>query len=516
MNKSHYIENYVVVGGGTAGWISACLLASKLKDDPRKSVTLIEAPDIPIIGVGEGTVPSIRNTLKKIGISETELFRECDATFKQSIKFVNWNDKYRHRGKNFYHHLFDYPMPFGDDLSSYWKQQRNDELTSASFAQFVSIQYDVAESGLAPKDMTNAQYEGVCDYAYHIDAHKFAQLLKTHAIRNLNVQYIQDKVIDLKLDSSGHIQSLLLEQQGEKSYDFYVDCSGFSSFILGQKLQVPFKSQSDIILTDTALTIQVPAVDEAIPPYTISTAHQAGWIWDIALTQRRGVGLVYSSQFMDENAALEKLSRYTQMDLTDSSVRKIDMQIGYREKFWHKNCVAIGLSQGFVEPLEATAILLSDFSANLLCNKLPDSYQQLSLLASRYNQRVEYAWRGVVDFVKLHYCISDRNDSEFWRANRNPNSIPVSLQDKLALWQHCAISKDDFFSKFEVFDIENYLYVLNGMNFTGGSQFMSGQARHNYAEQVQRVKDTAAVYKQKLLSHRELINKIYQYGLPKV
>ncbi|TMO59806.1 tryptophan 7-halogenase [Pseudoalteromonas aurantia] len=505
------INRYVVVGGGTAGWISASLLAKKLKGDPTKTVTIIESPNIPIIGVGEGTVPSIRETLRKIGISERDLFVHCDATFKQSIKFTNWLDNSIHGKYNSYHHLFDYPFPFGDNLCPYW---HNDQ--SSDFAEMVSIQQHTAESMRAPKDMVHREFEGVSDYAYHFDAHKFAVLLKRNAIDNLGIEYIQDNVTDVRLGTENLIEAIVLEQCGDKNFDFYVDCSGFSSILLGGSLEIPFIDKKDVIFSNRALTVQVPEEESVIPPYTISTAHKAGWVWDIALSRRRGVGFVFSDHFMAQDQAYQKLERYVGRSLDSLNVRAIKMKIGHRKKAWHKNCVAIGLSQGFVEPLEATAILISDFSANFLCNKLPHNTSELPVLEKRFNNAVIYTWERVIDFVKLHYCISDRQDSDFWIENRNTNSIPDSLLEKLSLWKHSYPTKDDFFSKFEVFDIENYLYILCGMKYGFTKRLLDPQAMDRYGEQVVKVL-MAAKEQQKLLpDQRALLKKLKLHGFPSI
>lgn len=509
--KDIEIKNYVVVGGGTAGWITASLLATKLSNDKTKSVTLIESPDIPIIGVGEGTVPSIRQTLKRIGISESELITKCDATFKQSIKFANWMDKETHGEKNFYHHLFDYPFPFGDNLLPFWHKKKG-----SSFAEMVSIQQHLAELNLAPKNITDAEFTGISDYAYHFDAHKFAQLLKENAVEKLGVNYISDNVEDVTIDSEIGILALKLQKNGMTKYDFYIDCSGFTSLILGQKLAVPFIDKSNVIFSNKALTVQVPNLDKEIPPFTISTAHQAGWIWDIALSTRRGIGLVYCDRYMSEDTAREKLEKYVGSPLEEFNVRKIDMKIGYREQAWHKNCLAIGLSQGFVEPLEATAILLSDFSANLFCNKLPEHASDLEDFAKHFNKRITYTWERVIDFVKLHYCISNRSDSQFWLDNRDMSSIPSSLTEKLSLWMKSYPSKDDFFSKFEVFDLENYLYVLAGMDFSFKDLKMSDHELARYENQTNQVLKTFEEYKNRLPKQRELIKKVLENGFPKI
>lgn len=504
------ISKVVVVGGGTAGWLAVNHLAHSLKGQPVQ-ITLLESPTIPTIGVGEGTVPAIRQSLKKMGISEADFIRECDVTFKQSIKFINWLDRAQH-GENAYHHLFDVPVPFGLDLTADWLQQ-----PQQPFAAHVAKQYAVVQANKAPKLISTPEYQGLTSYAYHLDAKKFAAFMQRHAIEKAGVCYRQADVLDVELDAAGYIVALNTAQHGRVEADFVVDCTGFSSLILGQKLGVPFIDRSDWLLTDTALAVQVPfAQDIEIPSFTLATAHQAGWIWDIHLNSRRGVGLVYSSAHLSEDAATAKLDKYLGGNLAQHSFRKIPMKVGRRQHFWQRNCVAIGLSQGFVEPLEATAILVADFSADLLSKRFPKDRAENELLAARFNQRVVHCWDQILEFIKLHYCASDRSDSQFWRDNRDPATIPPQLRDKLQLWRSFPPCREDFFSKFEIFDFENFLYVLYGMKYPTQTPICAAEYLAIAAKHRQQVAQQALMLTEQLPGHRALLEKIRQYGLQKI
>lgn len=499
--------NIAIVGGGTAGWLAANHLGKSLQSHPNINITVIESPNVPTIGVGEGTVPAIRQSLKSFGISETELLRRCDATFKQSIKFCNWLDKDNHGQDNFYHHLFDKPQAFSIDLTPLWLNQ-----SEQHFADLVSVQHQVCEQQRAPKTITTAEWDAVVGYAYHIDAAKFAQLLSDNAQQAFNVEYLQQHITSCQLDQQGNISALVTQEQQLLKYDFYIDCSGTACLLLGQALQIPFISVADKLLIDSALVVQVPtATDVEIPPYTIATAHQAGWIWDIALTHRRGVGFVYSSQYMDEQCAEDKLRHYLADDNKQLSFRKIPMNVGYRQQSWANNCVALGLAQGFVEPLEATSIMLTDFAAKLLAEKLPVALLNMDLYRERYNQVMHYAWLSVIDFIQLHYYLSDRTDSEFWRANQNKQHLSTELQQRLQLWQHAIPLATDFFSKFEAFDLDNYLYVLYGMKFN--TQMTTKVATANV--DIKPLGLQRQYVLEQLPSHRQLLNKIALYGLQK-
>ena len=506
------ISKIAVVGGGTAGWLAANHLGLAFKDLEELSVTLIESKDIPPIGVGEGTVPNIRKTLEKFGISETDFIRECDVTFKQSIKFANWMDKGTHGEHNFYHHLFDAPNPLGVDMTAYWQQVCPDK----PYADVASFQHDVCEKGLAPKTITTPEYQSDLSYAYHLNAAKFAKLLSKNAQEKFDVQHLLANISSATNHPDGSIKALITDEGKALNFDFYIDCTGFESLLIDKNLAVPFIEKSEQLLVNSALVVQVPTDGKCdIPPYTIATAHQAGWIWDIALPNRRGVGFVYSDNHLTDDEAKEKLNRYLGGNLDDLPWRKIPMKVGHRQKFWHKNCVALGLAQGFLEPLEATSILLTDFAASFLANRFPKQATEMEALEKRFNQVMQYAWERVIDFVKLHYLLSDRSDSQFWLDNQKVQTIPESLQEKLAIWKGAQPLRDDFFSKFEVFDLENYLYVLYGMNFNSPSAPTS----ESDLARVKATENKMSEIKQQLASnlpkHRELIEKIHKYGLQK-
>ncbi len=506
------IKKIAIVGGGTAGWLAANHLGKALVNNPDISITLIESPDIPPIGVGEGTVPMIRKTLASFGISETDFIQQCEVTFKQSIKFVNWRAKEKNQAAHAFHHLFAFPSPFGDDLTAAWCQQGG-----KAYADFVSSQHKVCQQGKAPKFITTPEYQGEQGYAYHLNAAKFAQLLAKNAQEKFSVAYLSANVNQVELTDDGAIAALNTDQAGRQAFDFYIDCSGFASVLMAKALKVPFVDKSHQLLVNTALTVQVPtAADDAIPPYTIATAHQAGWIWDIALTNRRGVGFVYSNNHMSDAEATAKLDHYLGDKAVGLTYRKLPMKVGHGEKFWQKNCISLGLAQGFLEPLEATSILLTDFAAGYLAKRFPHSKSELSLLAQRFNQVMTYAWQRVIDFIKLHYCLSDRRDSKFWLDNQNLETIPESLQQKLTLWQNFVPEKEDFFTKFEVFDLDNYLYVLYGMNYHTKVAPLSEAALAQAKRHAEKIAAVADNLSEQLPEHRALLDKIKRYGLPSI
>lgn len=512
------IKNIAIVGGGTAGWLTACILAKQLNNagDLTTTITLIESADIPPVGVGEGTVPTMRQTLKMIGVNETDFIRECDVTFKQSIKFVDWlhtpTPNYHHS----YHHLFNYPHTPGFDLTPYWLLER----AGNCYASHVSFQQQICDLHLSPKRITDKEYAGTLEYAYHLNAGKFSKFLANHGCTHLGVKHQMFTVQDVILSADGNIEKLRAKDGQIVSADFFVDCSGFSSRLIGQALNVDFVSKGHQLLVDTAVAMQVPYADEnkEIPPFTIATAHEAGWTWDIGLTQRRGVGYVYSSNHTSHDRAEEILRNYVGAESIDLSARRIPMEVGYRKKFWHKNCVAIGLSAGFVEPLEATALLTIEAAAKLLAEKLPTTTLGLGYAEKSFNDISRHAWDKVIDFIKLHYYLSKRRDSDFWLDNITPNSAPDSLLEKLDYWKFNCPTQSDFSSKYEVFQLENYQYVLYGMDFMTNIQQISQRYPHIQLanKEVKRMQQQALQLQKSLSGHREIIDKIKQHGLSKI
>ena len=274
-----------------------------------------------------------------------------------------------------------------------------------------------------------------------------------------------------------------------------------------------------MLFADFALAAQIPYADAetAIPSYTLSTAKEAGWIWDIGLTSRRGTGYVYSSQHTTHERAEEVLRHYLGDTRCEIACRKISMRVGYREKFWVKNCAAIGLAQGFVEPLEATGLLVYDATARMLADLFPARAEEMPWAAQQFNERTRNAWDKVIDFVKLHYFISKRDDTDFWRDNRDPVTASARLIALLESWRYQLPTDYDFSSRMEIFNLENYLYVLYGMNYpTDLSARAERYTDITRAEKlVQEIHRAALENTNELLPHRELIDRIKRYGLQK-
>ena len=512
----HQVQSIVIVGGGTAGWLTAGVIAARHKARMKTgfSVTLVESPNVPIIGVGEGTWPTLRTTLEKIGISETDLFRHCDAAFKQGARFARWTTGADDDG---YYHPLMLPQGFAQvNLAEFWL--RNDN--GRSFSDTVCPQGLLCDDGLAPKTITTPEYRAVANYAYHLDAGKFAPFLQKHCTEKLGVRHVLADVQSVNQTETGDIKSVVTEQAGEIFGDLFVDCTGFASLLLGKTLGVGFKDCSDVLFCDTALAVQVPyaSPEDPMASHTVSTAQSAGWIWDIGLPNRRGVGHVYSSRHTTEEQAQEALARYVGPQIKDLKVRKIGIRSGHRELFWKNNCVAVGLAAGFLEPLEASAIVLIELSAKLIAEQMPVCREVMDIIAARFNETTLYRWGRIIDFLKLHYVLTKRTDSAFWIDNVDPATVPERLQNLLQLWKYQSPWFFDEFDRLEeVFPAASYQYVLYGMGFRTEVEPSDNDEIELIATKMlnENIAATRRLRSQ-LPKNRELIRKIHEYGLQPV
>ena len=511
------VKHVVVVGGGTAGWLTAGILAAKcVKEQGRDlKITLIESPTIGNIGVGEGTWPSLRTTLQIMGVSETEFIRHCDATFKQGACFRKWIDN---SDDDFYYHPLMLPSNLGPLNSVLRKLNMDSGIDGLSYSNMLCAQEAVCERGLAPKSISTPEYQGALNYAYHLDTNKFSAFIKEHCTRKLNIYHVVQDIVSTTAGAEGEVAALLLADGSELTADFYIDCSGFAGLLIDKHFNVPFIDKSDILFCDRAVAVQCPYDDQhvSIASHTISTATGSGWIWDIGLQNRRGIGHVYSSKYTSDDEAERDLRKYVGKQMDQLDVRRIKYTPGHREKFWEKNCVAVGLSAGFVEPLEASSILLVEISAFWIAEKLPNKKSGFAHCEKQFNTTFRYRWDTIVEFLKLHYCISKRTDTDFWRDNTHPDSIPDTLLDKLNLWREQCPSVVDFLNRADVFPFESYCYILYGMKFKTATHPV-GDAHLNMVEKrINNQQRNMAALINSLPGNRSLINKIHEYGLQRI
>ena len=506
-NKSHgSMRRVVIVGGGTAGWLTAGVLAAKLS--ANHTVTLIESPNIPSIGVGEGSWPSLRDTLLDIGISETEFLTLCQGAFKQGSSFVSWR-----KGGHCYYHPFTVPTGYNElDIHTCWKAIA----PKTSYESAFSLQAAMCAEGRAPKQIATPDYAHVLNYGYHFDATKLAHLLKQHCVEKLNVYHVIGHIASVNASLSGDIEKVVTESGQKIVGDLFIDCSGSNGLLIDKHFSVPWIPVKHTMLNDRAVALQVPYSkdDTEIKSTTVATAQTCGWTWDIALQHRRGVGLVYSSQFANEAQANQVLidyvsERYPFLQDEQLSFHTLSFEPGYRAQFWVKNCLSLGMSSGFVEPLEASAIAMVELGLRMLCEAFPQNKTHMEIVSKRYNSRFAYRWQRVIDFLKLHYVLSDREEA-YWLAQRDKASIPDSLAELLELWKYQSPSRLDLIENEEIFPSASYQYVLYGMGFSSSTSPLRLSEDHkrkalHIRETLQQKK---SAYLQGLPSNRALLDDI--------
>jgi hypothetical protein len=507
-------RHIVILGGGSAGWLSAGVIAA---EHPELQVTVIESPEVAPIGVGEGTWPSMRDTLRKIGVAESDFLRECDATFKQGSRFNRWVSG---ADDDYYFHPFVLPQGYGDaDLAARWQAHH----APVPFADLVSFQPHLCVHGKAPKQASTPEYAAVANYGYHLDAGKFGAFLRRHCVERLGVRHIPDHVDGIDAHGNGDIAALRTRAHGAVAGDLFIDCSGMRSLLLGQHFAVPLLAQKQVLFNDSALAVQVPYADADAPiaSQTTSTAQSSGWIWDIGLPTRRGIGHVYSGAHISDAEAERELRAYIRAHGGPEDIpspRKLSFEPGYRSHFWHRNCVAIGLSAGFIEPLEASALALVELSLTMLSEDMPATRAAMDITARRFNAAFTYRWERVIDFLKLHYVLSRRRDSDYWRDNCRPEALPARLAELLTLWRHRSPSRHDFYRIEEVFPAASYQYILYGMGCGMDPQEAQRRARH--AGEADAFFHDAAALTRKMLAalpdNRALLAHIGRHGLPAI
>lgn len=506
------VDNIVIVGGGTAGWLTAGVIAARHQGRRKHgfTVTLVESPNVPIVGVGEGTWPTLRTTLRKIGVSETDFFRECDAAFKQGARFNRWTTGEAVEG---YYHPLMLPQSFGRlNLVPHWLEDGEE-----SFCDTVTPQGRICDKGLAPKTIATPEFEGQANYAYHLDAGKFSEFLRRHCCETLGVRHVLADVTEVECAANGDVASLKTRDGPVIGGDLFIDCTGFKALLIGGAMGVPFRDCDDVLFCDTALAVHVPYEDPSDPvaSHTISTAQSAGWIWDIGLPTRRGVGHVFSSSHVDADHAERELRDYIGPAAKDLSVRRIPIRSGHREIFWKRNVVAVGLAAGFLEPLEASAIVLIELSAKMIAEQLPPNRAVMDVIARRYNDTTTYRWGRIIDFLKLHYSLTKRTDTDFWRDNARPETIPDRLLGLMELWRYqTPWLHDEFDRAEEVFPAASYQYVLYGMGYHTHVPPGDADADRELAQRAWREnRNLTAKLLAGLPEHRELLNKISQHAM---
>lgn len=441
---SQKYERIVVVGGGSAGWMTAVALVTGLAG--RASVEVVESEEIGIIGVGEATFPSIRNYNRLVGIDEREFLRATNGTFKLGIRFCDWSE----RGQDYFHTFGDLGQLGGPH--ALWGQHHRLGLTEPLGQQCMPTVMAGQNRFVVP-DEAQAPY----NYAYHFDAALYAEFLCKLAIQR-GARRTQGRIVEVPRRADGGVAALVLADGRRIEGDLFIDCSGFGSLLLGQTLQEPFVDFGHWLPVDGAWACPCERVGEEITPYTRSTALEGGWAWRIPLQSRTGHGHVFASRFIDVERAREQL--LAQLDgAALAEPRLIRFNTGHRQRFWVHNVVSVGLSSGFLEPLESTAIFLIQSGIArlmpLLTAAQPVGPQDVAL----FNEGAVQQFSRIRDFIILHYCLTRRRDSELWR-HVSSMDLPETLAFKLELWRRYGVLHQ---YNEEGFDATSWLAVHAGM-----------------------------------------------------
>jgi hypothetical protein len=437
------VRTIAVVGGGTAGWLSALYLQRALGDTVK--VTLIESATIPKIGVGEATVATLRYTMQFLGFSEENWMPHVGATYKTAVRFEQWNRPPSEGEEHFYHPFFERneplvnPMqPFfpeygeGVSLMHYWqKRHLAGDKTPYAYAVFPGPK--LCDLRKSPRFKDSPDHE--VPSAYHLDAHKFATFLRKHAVER-GIEHIVDDVVEVLQEENGNIKSLRTTDHGLLAADLFIDCSGFRSILLGKALNEPFTSAAKYLWCDSAVATRPANAEGDLEPYTMARASEAGWMWNIPLTHRSGTGYVYSSRYKSKDEAEQEIRNYLGKRMTpDTFVGHLKFTPGRYERTYVKNCVAIGLAANFIEPLESTTIFLIEYGLAQLVNFFPDRSFSPAL-AERYNRSVASMYDEVRDFIVMHFAGSNRRDTAFWRDLQEKGELPDSLAAQLEFYKH--------------------------------------------------------------------------------
>lgn len=419
------IRSIVIVGGGTSGWITAALLIRIL--GKCVDIRLIESQQIGTVGVGEATIPSIKNLNQALGIDEADFIKKTKATIKLGIQFDNWNQQ-----NDSYMHAFG-SIGKGLAFCDFEQLWLRSELENPKGDLWdYSLNYQAAKLGRFAKfdSIPNTGMNGL-EYAYHFDASLYAKYLRDYS-EKLGVKRRDGIVDSVKLASNdGAIESVQLRTGEIIEADLFVDCSGFRALLIGKTLGVAYEDWSHYLPCDRAVTVQSNPLD--VPTlYTCSIAHDAGWRWQIPLQHRVGNGLVYSQSYMNDDEACAQLLKNI-VGSTCNDVRVLKFRTGRRESTWHKNCVAIGLASGFLEPLESTSIHMVQSAVTRLIKLFP--HQGINISEVReYNRQTQEEIESIRDFIILHYRLNKRSEP-FWKACQTMD-IPETLAHKIDLFKN--------------------------------------------------------------------------------
>lgn len=476
------LKKVVIVGGGTAGWMTASYLKTAFQD--RIDITVVESGQIRTIGVGEATFSDIRHFFEFLGLREEDWMPACNASYKLAVRFQDW----REPGHHFYHPFEQMRSVDGFALTDWWLHTGSTE----RFDTECFVMANVCDAGRGPRHLdgslvddsfqrveesrglTMSEHQGKTQfpYAYHFEAALLAKFLTRYST-DRGVQHIVDDVTEVTLDERGWISGLKTAEHGTVAGDLYIDCTGFRGLLLNKALAEPFISFQDTLPNDSAVALQVPIdmFERGVNPFTQATAQKNGWIWTIPLFSRIGTGYVYASDYTTPEEAEQTLRDYVGPAAADAEANHIKMRIGRSERSWVNNCVGIGLTSGFVEPLESTGIFFIHHAIEQLVKHFPaDDWEPTT--RDLYNRAIANVIDGVREFLVLHYKAAARDDTQYWKDTKT-RAIPDALAERIELWKHQLPDSETIFPYYHGLPPYSYMCILLGM---GGIELKASPA----------------------------------------
>ncbi len=465
------IRDVLVVGGGTAGWMTAAYLAKAFS--PGIRITLIESATIPKIGVGEATVPNLQKVFFDfLGIPEEEWMQQVNAAFKTAVKFINWRKKKPGETSNHFYHPFGIlPACDGIPLPQYWFQLTGGKQEAVDYACF--REPPLMDAMRSPKFLDGRR---AVPHAWHFDAHLVADFLQRWATAR-GVLHIVDDVTHVTRADNGNIAAVHTTRNGTLDADLYVDCTGFRGLLINKALGEPFIDMSDHLLCDSAVAAPVSNDDEkcGIEPFTSAIAMKAGWTWKIPMRTRFGSGYVYSSRFKTADEATREFCQLWNLDEQNTDFNKIRFRTGRNRRAWVGNCVSIGLSSCFLEPLESTGIYFITAAIYQLAKHFPTRAFDRNLI-DHFNREIEFMFDDCRDFVQAHYLTSTRDDSPFWLANKHDLVLSDNIKEKISIYRSGLpvnpplSTEEDYYGSFDsefrnFWTNGSYYCIFSGMGF---------------------------------------------------
>lgn len=463
----------VIVGGGTAGWMTAAYLTKAFAD--RVQVTLVESGRIGTIGVGEATFSDIRHFFAFLELEESDWMPACNATYKLAVRFQDW----RAPGHHFYHPFEQMSSVEGFPLTDWWLRNGPtdrfdrdcflmaslcDAERSPRWSDGGLLGRDLPDSVAESNALTMSEHQGKTQfpYAYHFEAAKLAEYLTGYGI-DRGVRHVVDDVMHVARDERGWIDHVVTKEHGELHGDLFVDCTGFRGVLINKALGEPFESFQDTLPNDSAVALQVPMDMErnGIRPCTTATAQDAGWIWTIPLFGRIGTGYVYAKDYLSPEEAERTLRSFAGPEAEHVEANHIRMRIGRSRRSWVNNCVAIGLSSGFVEPLESTGIFFIHHAIEQLVKYFPGEDWDPAL-RELYNSAVGHVMDGVREFLVLHYRAAARDDTQYWR-DAKVRAVPDGMAERLARWRTQLPDTETIYPYYHGLPPYSYMCILLGM-----------------------------------------------------